>query len=93
VRHQSLMILLAHASTAIMNVSVTKNIGKSLVICTTVNKTMSKGSRRRPLAVTTTQFNRNWDRIFQNKRKQDGKNNKSNKAVEQKNNDNYARRR
>jgi len=76
------MILLAHASTAIMNVSVTKNIGKSLVICTTVNKTMSKGSRRRPLAVTTTQFNRNWDRIFKSKRDQDGTNSKSSKPVE-----------
>jgi len=54
---------------------------------------MGKGSVRRPLAITPAQFNSNWDRIFQNKRNQDGKNNKSNKAEEQKNSDSYERRR
>jgi len=43
---------------------------------------MGKGSVRRPLAVTPTQFNSNWDRIFQNKRNQNGTNSKPSKPVE-----------
>lgn len=48
---------------------------------------MGKGSVRRPLAITPAQFNSNWDRIFQNKRKQDGTDNKSSKSVEQRKKD------
>jgi len=67
---------------AIMDDNATKNTGKHLVLCTTRKKTMGKGSVRRPLAVTPTQFNSNWDRIFQNKRNQNGTNSKPSKPVE-----------
>lgn len=59
------MTLLAHALTATMNANATKNIGKSLDNFIMVRKgAMSKGSVRRPAAVTLAQFDSNWDRIF-----------------------------
>src|SRR6056300_486898 len=93
VQSRSLKTYMVLVLSAIMDDNATKNTGKHLVLCTTRKKTMGKGSVRRPLAITPAQFNSNWDRIFQNKRNQDGTDNKSSKSVEQKNNDSYERRR